>query len=60
MKTARFITEYGNYLKKEIQTNELIRLDKKMEMIEHINKSISACSRGLITVRECMKEITEV
>lgn len=60
MKGKRFITEYGNYRKREILDNELISHDEIVEKLEDINKYISMCSRGLITVSECMVGIASI
>lgn len=64
MKGKRFITEYGNYRKRELLDelldNKSISHDEIVEKLDGINKYISMCSRGLITVSECVIGIANI
>lgn len=50
----RFIKEYANYQKKQIENNILMQEEKKMEALKSIEKAVNAREKGLITVDETM------
>lgn len=59
-KIPRFVTEYANYQKKQIDENAFMHDGKKKELKCKVVVSEQSLKRGLITVSECMKMISDV
>jgi len=55
----RFITEYAKYKKNYYRNNNLMKNEYKDESIDKIDKVLKLRERGLITINETMKIITE-
>lgn len=53
----RFIKEYANYKKKQIENYTLMKEEYKTEAIKRIENTLKEKERGLITVDETMKNI---
>ena len=53
----RFIKEYANHKKKAIIENTLMQEEKKEEALKHIEKTLNARDRGLITIDEATRNI---
>ena len=50
----RFIGEFANYQRREIAINDLMQPDIKTEALNHIDGTLKAYKKGLITVSETM------
>ena len=59
MMVERYIREYANACKKEIEGNTEMKDSVKDHAIEVINKAVKMRDRGLITVDEAIKMILE-
>ena len=58
MKVERFIKEYANFKKKEIENNEFINEENKEKAFFEINNVLKFKEKGMITVDEAIKIIT--
>lgn len=56
----RFIKEYSNYKIKTINNNESMQMEFKIEKIEKIYHILKMREKGLITIDEVMKIISEI
>lgn len=59
-KIPRFVTEYANYQKREIDNNSFMHDGKKSELKCKVVVSEQSLKRGLITISECMKMLADV
>ena len=59
MKIPRCVREYRNYVAREIKDNNLIDKDVKRLVLDDLDRCVWACERGLISVSECMKKLSE-
>lgn len=59
LKLPRFVKEYANFSINSIKANKLMKECFKMEKIKKIEKAVSLAKRGMITIEECMKIISE-
>lgn len=55
----RFITEYANYQKAYFTGNDMIEKEVKEEAIENINGALSAREKGMISIDETMRIISD-
>lgn len=55
----RFIKEYANHKKKAIVKNTMMQEEKKKEALKHIEKTLNARNRGLITIDEAIRNILD-
>lgn len=55
----RFIKEYANHKKKAIVENTMMQEEKKKEALKHIEKTLNARNRGLITIDEAIRNILD-
>lgn len=55
----RFIKEYANYRKNNLNDNELMKTEYKVGSINKINQALKMKERGLITSNETIKMILE-
>ena len=53
----RFIKEYASHKKKAIIENKMMQEEKKKEALKHIDKTLIARNKGLITIDEAMRNI---
>lgn len=58
MKIERFIKEYANFKKKEIENSEFINKEDKEKVFFEINNVLKLKEKGMITVKEAIKIIT--
>lgn len=58
MKVERFIKEYANFKKKEIKNSEFINEENKEKAFFEINNVLKFKEKGMITVYEAIKIIT--
>lgn len=54
----RFIKEYANYKKKDIQTNNIMLAEIKEKALKNISRAVELRKKGYITVEEAMQIIT--
>ena len=54
----RFVTEYANYQITEYLNNDLMQAEYKNAAINRIDRTVSLCDRGMITIDECMRIIS--
>lgn len=59
-KVPRFVKEYANYQKRQIDANTFMHVGKREELKCKVVVSEQSLKRGLITVSECMKMIADV
>ena len=57
--SERYITEYANSCKREIEENNLMKSNIKNRAIAKINKAVKLRNKGLITADEAIKTILE-
>lgn len=55
----RFITEYANYQKACFTCNDMIEKEVKEEAVETINGALKAREKGMISVDETMRIISD-
>ena len=60
MKIKRFVKEYANYKINIISNNDLMEQGIKEEKLQDIEKYIKSVKRGLITVDECIHQISKL
>ena len=60
MKIKRFVNEYANYKINIISNNDLMEQGIKEEKLQDIEKYIKSVKRGLITVDECIHQISKL
>ena len=60
MKVERFIKEYANFKKEEIRNNELINKENKEKAFFKIDNVLKLKEKGMITVNEAIKMITNL
>ncbi len=60
MKIKRFVKEYANYKINTILNNDLMTQEIKEEKLQDIKKYIKVLERGLITVDECIYQISKI
>lgn len=53
----RFIKEYANYQKKQIESNPLMKEEVKTEALKRIKHTLKVKEKGLITVDETIQSI---
>ena len=58
MKVERFIKEYASFKKKEIENSEFINKEDKEKVFFEINNVLKLKEKGMITVKEAIKIIT--
>lgn len=55
----RFITEYANYQKAYFSSNDLMEQEIKDGAIETINRALKAREKGIISIGEAMRIISD-
>lgn len=60
MTIRRFVKEYANYKINIISKNDLMIQETKEEKLKDIEKYIKSLKRGLITVDECIHQISKI
>lgn len=60
MKIKRFVKEYANYKSNIISNNDLMEQEIKEKKLQDIEKYIKSVKRGLITIDECIHEISKL
>lgn len=60
MTIRRFVKEYANYKIIKISNDDLMKQEIKEKKLQDIEKYIKSVKRGLITVDECIHEISKI
>ena len=58
MKLPRFVTEYANHQRRCLDENIAMNPGIRRELKRRIDRAVTLCSRGGITINECMRIIS--